>query len=172
MFGSLVFADLASFTPVLTFRPGRRLLVRAPPCAAIYSVFLCRLKINLFKHLIFLPTGARQDFAAVLHHVRMPAQISGGIFRPQSPNIGVLANQIVDPSGFTAPVRVFPRTADRGDVFEPGSLGGKLFHFVAIAEFPRAAAALQAEEFVIAGHGRTTGSPVLIQSTDIADKRS
>src|SRR5262249_24834337 len=131
-----------------------------------------RLKIDLFKHLILLPAGAGQDSAAILHHVRMPAQISGGIFRPQSPNISVLANQIVDPSGFTSPVRVLPRTADRGDIFEPRSLGGKLFHFVAIAEFPRAAAALQAEEFVIAGHGRTAGSPVPIQSADVADKRS
>src|SRR5215467_16202058 len=108
MSGNSGFADSA-FLTVARLSAWSRLVNRAPSCAATLLIFLCGLKIDLFKHLVLLPTGSCQNSAAVFHHIRMPAQIPGGIFRPQSPNIGVFANQIVDAPGFPAPAWVFPR---------------------------------------------------------------
>src|SRR5262249_3921294 len=135
------------------------------------SVFLRRLEVNLFKHLIFLPSGACQNTPAVFHHVRVPAEIAGSFFWPQSPNVGVLADQIFYATCFAAPRLVFPGAADGGDVFEPRRFGGEFLHFIAVSKFPRTASALQAIQLMISWHRRIARLPILIKRPHIADKR-
>src|SRR5579862_729310 len=127
-------------------------------------------KVDLFEEGAFLPAGAGEDAHAVFAHARVAAEIAGGVGGLQVPLIGVFADEIVDAAGFPVPVRVFPRAADGGDVFEPGNLGGDALEFFTIAEFPGAAAALEAIELVIAGHGAVALFPILIESTDVTDE--
>src|SRR4030095_10585626 len=90
-----------------------RRFARSPPGQNNPSIFFRGLEVNLLKHLILLPSRAGQNAAAVFHHVGMAAEIAGGILRCESPDIGVLADQIVHAAGFAAPRFVLPRTADR-----------------------------------------------------------
>jgi hypothetical protein len=54
----------------------------ALPSKQFSSVFFRRLKVDLFKYLVFLPPGAGQNAAAVFDHAGMAAEIAGSVFRP------------------------------------------------------------------------------------------
>jgi len=67
------------------------------------------------------------------------------------------------------PIGIFPRTANSGNVGEPGGLGGDLFEFFAIAEFVGVARTLDAKEAMLAWHRRAALLPVLIYGAGVAD---
>src|SRR5579872_5897572 len=102
----------------------------------------------------------------------MAAEIPGGAVRLQIPFVDIHANEIIDAAGLAFPGSVLPRSADGSDIFKPRNFRGDALELFAITEFPRAASALQAEEFVLAGHRAVSGLPVFVKSPNIADKRS
>src|SRR4030095_774803 len=136
------------------------------------SVFLSRLKIDLFKHRGLQPTRALENSASIFDHAGMPAEIAGRVFGLQPPLVGVFADQIFHAACFAAPVGVFPRAAYCGHVFEPWRFCRELFHFVAIAEFPGAASSLDTKELMASRHRRIAGFPVPEEGAHIADKGS
>src|SRR5579864_3747547 len=102
----------------------------------------------------------------------MAAEISGGAVRLQIPFVDIHANEIIDAASLPFPGSVLPRSADGGDIFKPRNFTGDALELFAITEFPRAASALQAKKFVLAGHRAVSGLPVFVKSPNIADKRS
>src|SRR5271169_1248474 len=115
-----------------------------------------------------MPAGARQDALAVFAHTRVAAKIACGAVRLQAPFADVHANEIINPARLAFPFSVFPRAADGGDIPEPRNFRGDTLELFAITEFPGAASALQAEEFVGTGHGIAAVFPIFVKSSNIA----
>ena len=87
----------------------------------------------------------------------------------ERPEIGVLADDVVDAAGLSGPLGVVPRPADGGDIGQPRQLRGEALELVEVAELARAARALDDEELVLAGE--LPFSPVLPQRAHVADVR-
>src|SRR5580698_2844392 len=136
----------------------------------LFGGFFAGDEVDLFEEGAFLPSGAGEDAHAVFAHAGVAAEVAGGVGGLEIPFVGVFADEVVDAPGFAVPVGVFPRAADRRDIFKPGNFGGDAFEFFAVAEFPRAAAALEAVELVVTGHGAVAFLPILIQGADVADE--
>src|ERR1700742_1761190 len=93
----------------------------------LFGGFFAGDEVDLFEEGAFLPSGAGEDAHAVFTHAGVAAEIAGGVGGLEVPLVGVFADEIVYAPGFAVPVGVFPRAADRGDVFEPGNFGGDAF---------------------------------------------
>src|SRR5580698_9266213 len=79
------------------------------------------------RRMWWLLFGGGEDAHAVFTHAGVAAEIAGGVGGLEIPLIGVFADEVVDATCFAVPVRVFPRAADRGDIFEPWHFGGNAF---------------------------------------------
>src|SRR5271154_6740928 len=119
-------------------------------------------KVNLFKNGTFNPAGPRQYALPVFTHAGMPAKVSSGCLRAQAPFRNIYANQIIHAPRLPLPSRVFPRTADRGHIFEPRNFRGDALQLFAISKLPRPAPTLQAIKFVRARHDAVAVFPVLV----------
>src|SRR5262249_11452220 len=109
---------------------------------------------------------------SVFHHSRMATEISGRFFGAEIPQLYIFADQVIHPAGFATPIWIFPWTADRWDVLQPGRLRGNLFEFLTITEFVSMAGALHTKKPMLPRHRRTALSPILINRADVADVRS
>src|ERR1700723_1554304 len=75
--------------------------------------------INLFFQRLFLESASKQNSLSVFNHLRITAEVAGGVSASQFPEVGVFADDVLDAAGFAAPFGVFIRTAYGGDVSEP-----------------------------------------------------
>src|SRR5579864_1135868 len=102
----------------------------------------------------------------------MAAEVRGGDFGFEPPDVDVFADEVFDTAGLAFPGRVFPRAADGGDELEPRHFGGDAIQFFSVSEFPGTASALQAIKLVIAGHGTAAIFPILVDGAHVTDERS
>src|SRR5579872_3653388 len=127
-------------------------------------------KVDLGFYAVLLPPGPRQDSGGILDHFRMAAGIDRSGLGRETPKARVFANEVVDAAHFPGPSRIFPRTADGGNVFQPGNFRGDALELVDISKLRGAAGAFQQEEHVAAGR---FALPALgRERADVADERS
>src|SRR5271157_772945 len=131
--------------------------------------FLAGLEVNFVLDGVLGPARAHQNASPTFHHARMPAKISGSVFRRKPPKVNVFADQVVHAAAFALPIGIFPRTADGRHVFQPGRLRSILLQLITIAKLKRAARSLNAEEPVLPRHGDATLLPIRAHSANEAD---
>src|SRR5579872_3181809 len=124
--------------------------------------------VNLFFKVFFGEADALQNAFAVLDHVGMTAQIGGGGFSGEAPEVGVFADQVVRAAALAFPGGILPGPAHSGHVGEPRDLRGHLADLFVVAKFPGAAGAV--EQVKLVPLRELAFLPVALKSADVADK--
>ena len=72
----------------------------------------------------------------MLDHLGMAAKIAHRVGPVETPDVSVLADQVIHAADFAGPFLVVPGSADGWDVRQPGYFASELPQFVEVAELP------------------------------------
>src|ERR1035437_7348089 len=98
--------------------------------------------VLLFADLLVAEAAPAHDAVAVGDHAGVAAEVDGAVAGAQAGLVRVLAQHVLDTAGLAGPVRVVPRTADRGRVGEPAALGVEGSQLLVVAQLLGPAGAL------------------------------
>src|SRR5580698_9166819 len=127
--------------------PGRRGRTRASDAASPSRTRQPSIRpVLLFADRLVVESGAPHDGARAADHPGVATEEDAAAPRPHPGRISVLTHDVLDTPPLAAPLRIFPGTADSGDVGEPREFVSECDQLVRIAELCGAGSALQRDD--------------------------